>query len=83
MRRKILFSAISILLVLMASSIALGDERKLGFGFFEPGLVPGKDFVAGQLIVGLNEGMVADGVKQAVTAAGVPVVKEIEGAILL
>ena len=82
MSKKTLFCALAVILVLFCGSLAMGADKKLGYGF-EPGLVAGKDFVAGQLIVGLNEGMSADGVKQAVAAAGVPVVKEIEGAILL
>lgn len=65
-----------------AVDVPLVGKGKLGFGF-ESGLVAGKDFIAGQLIVGLREGMAADGAKAAAAAAGAPVVKEMDGAILL
>ena len=55
-------------------------KGKLGFGF-EPGLVAGKDFVTGQLIVGLQEGAGIAAVQAA--AKGARVAKEIKGQALL
>jgi hypothetical protein len=57
-------------------------KGKLGFGF-EPGLVPGKDFVEGQLIVGVQDGMSAQAVRSAAVAQGGRVAKEIAGQALL
>jgi hypothetical protein len=57
-------------------------KGKLGFGF-EPGLVPGKDFVAGQLIVGVQEGAGIQAVRSAAAAQGGRVVKEIADQALL
>jgi len=54
----------------------------MGYGF-APGLVAGKDFVAGQLVVGIQEGMGIQELKQGITASGVQISKEIEGALLL
>jgi hypothetical protein len=57
-------------------------KGKLGFGF-EPGLTPGKDFVAGQLILGLREGAVIQTVRSAAAAQRGRVAKEIAGQALL
>lgn len=64
---------------------ASAGKGKLGYGF-APGLVPGKDFVAGQLIVGLKEGMSTRGLqnlKQTATAMQGTVVREIQGSAFL
>ena len=60
-------------------------KGKLGYGF-TPGLVAGQDFVAGQLIVGLKDGVSIRGlqsVRQTATAAHGKVVREIAGSALL
>lgn len=57
-------------------------KDKLGFGF-EPGLVAGKDFVAGQLIVGMQEGAGIQAVRSAAVAERGRVVKEIADQALL
>jgi subtilisin family serine protease len=57
-------------------------KDKLGFGF-EPGLVAGKDFVAGQLVVGMQEGAGIQAVRSAAVAERGRVVKEIAGEALL
>ena len=57
-------------------------KGKLGFGF-EPGLVPGTDFVAGQLIVGMQEGAGIQAVRSAAVAQRGRVAKEISGQALL
>ena len=85
MRKKFLIGAMAMALLLLATSLAMGAigaDKRLGYGF-EPGLVPGKDFVAGQLIVGLKPGMNINEIKLAVSKAGVRVAKEIQGAVLL
>ena len=82
MRKKFLIGVMAMALLLLATSLAMGADQRLGYGF-EPGLVPGKDFVAGQLIVGLKPGMNINEIKLAVSKAGVRVAKEIQGAVLL
>jgi len=85
MKRKTFLGTLMILLLLFSTSIATGemrDDKKLGYGF-APGLVAGKDFVPGQLIVGIQEGVGTQEIKQAVAASGVQISKEIEGALLL
>jgi hypothetical protein len=57
-------------------------KGKLGFGF-EPGLVAGKDFVEGQLIVGVQDGMSTQAVRAAAVAERGRVAKEIAGQALL
>jgi thermitase len=57
-------------------------KGKLGFGF-APGLVAGKDFVAGQLIVGMQEGATIQAVRSAAAAQRGRVAKEIAGQALL
>lgn len=84
MKSRSLFYAFAVFLSLSASAV-LGAQAgpikgKLGYGF-EPGLTAGKDFVAGQLIVGLKDGMSINGLAQA--AAGGKVVKEIAGTAVL
>lgn len=56
--------------------------KKLGYGF-DPGLVAGKDYVAGQLIIGLKEGMTTQALHQTVTTLGGRVSKVIHGTALL
>jgi subtilisin family serine protease len=57
-------------------------KNKLGYGFKE-GPVSGKDYVPGQLIVGIREGINIQGISQAAQASGGRVVRNIEGAVLL
>lgn len=66
------------------SSLGVGKDKR-GYGF-TPGLVPGQDFVVGQLIVGLKEGVSIRGiqsVRQTAIAARGTVVREIAGSTLL
>ena len=77
--------AVGFLLFTCATVSAQGDlplKNKLGYGF-ESGLVAGVDYIAGQLIVGITEGMGITGVSQTANAAGGKVVKEINGSALL
>src|SRR3989442_15759647 len=73
MRRRSLFHALAVLLALSATAGVRAQENlakgKLGYGF-APGLVAGKDFVAGQLIVSFKEGMSIEGLAQAAVATG-------------
>lgn len=74
-------------LLLLCSGLATAgtadrETGKLGFGF-KPGLVAGKDYVAGQLIIGIGEGMKAAGVAAAVRNLRGRVVRQIEGALLI
>lgn len=88
MKGKVLFLlvALTALIFSLGSSTAImaGDlpKDKLGYGF-EKGLVAGKDYVSGQLIVGIKEGMDIQGISQAAQASGGKVAKSIKGAILL
>src|SRR5439155_12712749 len=87
MRRRSLFHALAVLLALSATAGVRAQEDlakgKLGYGF-APGLVAGKDFVAGQLIVSFKEGMSIEGLAQAAVATGGKVVNEIaDTAVLL
>lgn len=89
MRKKILYALAASLALLCINPInAIGDQispppsNKLGYGF-EPGLVAGKDYAAGQLIVGLKEGVSTQSVAQAASALGGRVAKQIEGTALL
>ncbi|MGR8935031.1 MAG: S8 family serine peptidase [Gammaproteobacteria bacterium] len=76
----------------LVSASQAGDQdapplgrNKLGFGF-EKGLTPGKDYVAGQLIVGIQSGpglSAKQAVTDSITALGGNVVKEIEGQTIL
>ncbi|HXG22241.1 MAG TPA: S8 family serine peptidase [Methylomirabilota bacterium] len=66
----------------ITSAVAGPISKKLGYGF-APGLVAGKDYIAGQLIVGLKEGGSATTVRQAATRKGGRVNREIRGAALL
>jgi hypothetical protein len=56
--------------------------KKLGYGF-APGLVAGKDYVAGQLIIGLKEGMTTQALRQTAAIVGGKVSKEIHGTAVL
>lgn len=65
----------------VASSLLIGSAAwagELGFGF-KPGLVAGKDFVAGQLIVGRREGAETQAVVGAAQAAGGVVKSTVSG----
>jgi subtilisin family serine protease len=67
------------------TNAAVADELKkgkLGYGF-EPGLVAGKDYVAGQLIVGMKKGMSIQGIMDSAPALGAVTVKKMKGAVLL
>lgn len=72
--------------VLCAAAVSMADagapKGKLGYGF-ETGLVAGKDFVAGQLIVGFKQGIGISGIEQAAIRSGGKKAKQIEGAILI
>jgi hypothetical protein len=88
MKGKVIFLmvALTALICFIGDSTAImaGElpKNKLGYGF-EKGLVAGKDYVSGQLIVGIKEGMDIQGISQAAQASGGTVVKSIKGAILL
>jgi len=88
MKGKVIFLlvALTVLICFIGSSTAImaGElpKSKLGYGF-EKGLVAGKDYVSGQLIVGIIEGVYMQGISQAAQASGGTVVKNITGAILL
>lgn len=65
----------------IASALLMGGAAwagELGYGF-EPGLVAGKDFVAGQVIVGYREGADTRGLVAAAQASGGRVQKTIPG----
>jgi subtilisin family serine protease len=67
-----------------SAAVTAGElpKGKLGYGF-EKGLVAGKDYVSGQLIVGIEEGTSIQGISQAARASGGNVAKNIKKAILL
>jgi subtilisin family serine protease len=67
-----------------SAALTAGDlpKGKLGYGF-EKGLVAGKDYVSGQLIVGIEEGTSIQGVSQAAWESGGNVAKKIRKAVLL
>jgi subtilisin family serine protease len=84
MKRKLLVM-VGILCLVAPAWAADGPplgKGKLGFGF-APGLVAGKDFVAGQLIVGMQEGAVIQAVRSAAVGQRAQVAKEIPGQALL
>ena len=56
MNTRVVLGTLAILLLLSSAVMALESDKKMGYGF-APGLVPGKDFVAGPLVVGIQEGM--------------------------
>ena len=71
----------TILSTFLASSLLGGSTAwagELGYGF-KPGLVAGKDFVEGQIIVGYREGASTQAVVAAARALGGTVKKEIPG----
>ena len=88
MKVKVLFLLVALTALIFSlgnsAAIMAGDlpKDKLGYGF-EKGLVAGKDYVSGQLIVGIKEGMDIQGISQAAQASGGKVAKSIKGAILL
>jgi subtilisin family serine protease len=57
-------------------------KNKLGYGFAK-GFIAGKDYVSGQLIVGVKEGMNIQVISQTANASGGKISKNIAGAILL
>ncbi|OOP55877.1 MAG: hypothetical protein AYP45_12185 [Candidatus Brocadia carolinensis] len=80
-----LFIMFVLSVILLNSSILLAQDNqkgKLGFGF-DPGLVAGKDYVAGQLIVGIKKGRSTRSTKIKASAAKGTVVKEIKKVALL
>jgi subtilisin family serine protease len=85
MKRAFLICLLMVL-ILCFDAIATADESeiraKLGYGF-ESGLLPGKDFVVGQLILGFKEGLSISGIEQASFRSGGKIVKRIESAILI
>lgn len=85
MRPKHLFRILSFVACLVSLGSTLAAEpisKKLGYGF-APGLVAGKDYVAGQVIVGVKEGLSTQTISQTVATQGGRVSKEIPGAALL
>lgn len=66
----------------VSAGMAPQTSKKLGYGF-EPGLISGKDYVAGQLNVGYSEGANRQDIIQAASALGGRVVREIQGSALL
>jgi hypothetical protein len=88
MKVKVLFLlvALTALICFIGGSTAVmaGDlpKSKLGYGF-DKGLIAGKDYVSGQLIVGIKEGTSIQGISQAAQASGGKVAKSLKGAILL
>lgn len=85
MRSRHVLLVLPLLVCLAGSRPTLAAEvvtKKLGYGF-APGLVAGKDYVAGQLIVGLKEGMSTQATHQTITTLGGRVSKQIHGTALL
>jgi subtilisin family serine protease len=85
MRPKHLFLVLPLIACLTYLNPTLAAElitKKLGYGF-DPGLVAGKDYVAGQLIIGVKEGMTTQALHQTVATLGGSVSKEIHGAAVL
>ena len=86
MKRPSVFVALIALLFMFGSlTVIMAGELpkdKLGYGF-EQDLVAGKDYVSGQLIVGVKESISIQGLSQAAQAFGGKVFKNIEGAVLL
>src|SRR5262245_57556709 len=87
MQPRNLFSPLTVFVFLCtcATVSAQGDpllKNKLGYGF-APGLVAGVDYIVGQLIVGIKEGMGVTGMSQTAKSAGGTVVKEIIGSAFL
>ena len=92
MRPKHLFLVLPLIACLTYLSPTLAAEpitkaaepitKKLGYGF-APGLVAGKDYVAGQLIIGVKEGMTTQALHQTVATLGGRVSKEIHGTAVL
>lgn len=86
MRVKVFLSVMFVLSMVLFYSIgAMADEtqkKKLGYGF-EPGLVAGKDYVAGQLIVGFKEGMSTQVIFKVANASGGKLVKKMGKAAIL
>ncbi len=88
MKVKVLFLLVALTALICfiggSTTIMAGElpKNKLGYGF-EKGLIAGKDYVSGQLIVGITEGMSIQGISQAAQASGGKVAKSIKGAILL
>jgi thermitase len=85
MKAFVLRAALALSVVLAVATFAGAASAlsgKLGFGF-EPGLEPGKDFVSGQLIVGLRPGISIAGIQKAAGASGGRIAKEIKGEALL
>ena len=88
MKGKVIFLwvALTALICFIGGSTAVmaGElpKNKLGYGF-EKGLIAGKDYVSGQLIVGIKEGIGIQDISQAAEASGGKVAKSIKGAILL
>lgn len=67
----------------VTSPIPPAGKGGIGFGF-EPGLVPGKDFVPGQLIVGFREGMSTQAILGAAVSRQGRLVKDLgDRAVLL
>ena len=86
MKRPSVFVTLTALLFMFAGPavIMAGElpKDKLGYGF-EQGPVAGKDYVSGQLIVGVKESVSIQGISQAAQTSGGKVLKNIEGAVLL
>ncbi len=86
MRGKVFLSIMFALSMVLSNSIgAMADEiqkKKLGYGF-EPGLVAGKDYVAGQLIVGIKEGMSTLAIFKVANASGGKLVKKMGNTAVL
>jgi subtilisin family serine protease len=86
MKRQSVFVTLVALLFMFGSlTVIMAGELskdKQGYGF-DLGLVAGKDYVSGQLIVGIKEGVNVLGISQAYQTSGGKVLRNIEGAILL
>lgn len=73
---------LSVNTICVAADQAPTKSNKLGFGF-APGLIPGKDYVAGQLIVGYKEGVSTQSIAQTATGLGGQKIQEIKGTAML
>ena len=79
--------AVGLMLLFMGTGCVAGNQapsasKKLGYGF-EPGLVAGKDYAAGQLIIGFRAGDDMQNIAKAALALGGRVVSERQGSSLL
>ncbi|MGR8932325.1 MAG: S8 family peptidase, partial [Gammaproteobacteria bacterium] len=78
---------LALILALIGSTYVSANQtavnlKKLGFGF-EPGLVPGTDYVPGQLIVGYKAGFSTRSISRTASSFGGRKIKEVKGTAML